>query len=428
MTSRRRKCPARKLIGEKGAVGAFHRRSGQRAISSPRSSRTSPRANRAARRSRRRAAVIDDDNGTADVDGTRPSVSRTRSATISAMTPRSASPSVNVKSEAAACRWLELQLLQIAAQRGADRALRADEKRNEDELAFAARASLRATHGASVQAGTPSSAAAGMRSLCFQETGMHVHSRRCATTPAATARRFRCAAGSSEPLSISATIMRVTALARAASNHASLSARHGHFADDHDGGRAEAGVFGFQRDLADGGEQLAVFAGGGGLHDRDGRLRAKPARLQAPGDRLEIFHPHVNAQRGAKPPVVFPADRGVRLCRVFVAGQKNDRRSVCAMGERNAGVRRRRQRRRDAGNDFERESPPRPDASASSPPRPKMKGSPPFSRTTVFPSRASRMRVPSISRCGQQKPPPFLPTKTRSASDRASARISGATR
>ena len=36
-------------------------------------------------------------------------------------------------------------------------------------------------------------------------------------------------------------------------------------------------------------------------------------------------------------------------------------------------------------------------SSSSSPPRPKRKGSPPFSRTTVWPARASSRRMRSIS-------------------------------
>jgi hypothetical protein len=48
--------------------------------------------------------------------------------------------------------------------------------------------------------------------------------------------------------------------------------------------------------------------------------------------------------------------------------------------------------------------------SASSPPRPKMKGSPPLSRQTIFPSAApfaSRRLIPS---CGSVWAPPTLPT------------------
>ncbi len=67
-------------------------------------------------------------------------------------------------------------------------------------------------------------------------------------------------------------------------------------------------------------------------------------------------------------------------------------------------------------------------ASASSPPRPKMKGSPPLSRTTAFPARASRTSVASMSLWAHLNWPPFLPAKIRSQSGRVQFSTSGETR
>ena len=65
-------------------------------------------------------------------------------------------------------------------------------------------------------------------------------------------------------------------------------------------------------------------------------------------------------------------------------------------------------------------------ASASSPPRPNTSGSPPFSRTTRWPSRARRISRSLMRSCGVRRPPARLPTGSSRACG-ASARISGET-
>jgi len=55
-------------------------------------------------------------------------------------------------------------------------------------------------------------------------------------------------------------------------------------------------------------------------------------------------------------------------------------------------------------------------AIASSPPRPKTIGSPPLSRTTRFPSRASCSSSAVIASCSIEGAPPRFPTKIFSAS------------
>lgn len=67
-------------------------------------------------------------------------------------------------------------------------------------------ATCRATKSGRQEAGVPSSSSAGMRSECFQDTAWTVWPVR-APSSAATRRRPRWAAGSSEPLSIRAMVI-----------------------------------------------------------------------------------------------------------------------------------------------------------------------------------------------------------------------------
>src|SRR5688500_12787472 len=70
------------------------------------------------------------------------------------------------------------------------------------------------------------------------------------------------------------------------------------FADDDDGGGTEAGVLGFEGDLADGGDELTMLGSRGRLNDGGGSGGRKATGLEAAGDRLQILHTHVNAERG----------------------------------------------------------------------------------------------------------------------------------
>ena len=140
-----------------------------------------------------------------------------------------------------------------------------------------------------------------------------------------------------------------------------------------------------------------------------------PQRSAARGS-LEPPRRHVQRDRLARPHARVVG---------FVPGREPDPRRPVAMRERDAGVRRRAERRRDAGHDLER-MPASASSSASSPPRPKTNGSPDFRRTTVRPARA-RSSTAGWSRYVALPWPRRRPTATRSASGGASARIASVT-
>ena len=186
-------------------------------------------------------------------------------------------------------------------------------------------------------------------------------------------------------------------------------------------------MLGAQRDFADGGEELAVLAGRGGLNDGGGRAGRETAGLQAARDRLEIFHAHVNAERRAELGVVFPANRGVGFVRILVAGEKHDGGTVGAVRERHAGIGRRGERGGDAGHDLERNAGVDERlgllaAAAEDERIAALEADDGFALAREADERALDVALRAAEAAA------FFPTKTLSASGRARARISGATR
>ena len=134
-------------------------------------------------------------------------VSRTRAATIWAITPASASPGVKVNANGvSACSCWSVSRSLRSAEPIAPCALI---KNGANTKWRSPRASWLRTKGTRVVPGeSPSRAASGMRSLCFHDTACTVVSMRTDNSAAMT-RRLPVAAGTSEPLSISATVMGV---------------------------------------------------------------------------------------------------------------------------------------------------------------------------------------------------------------------------
>ena len=137
---------------------------------------------------------------------------------------------------------------------------------------------------------------------------------------------------------------------------------------------------------------------------RTRRMPASPHRIGPPpastrsnrgrsagGDRSDPPQPHQHDDRRALRRQALE-DRPVGL--LGMTRDHDEPGGHAAMGHRDAGQRRRGDRRADARNHLEG-MPAAASASASSPPRPNTNGSPPFSRTTRRPRRAARTMQPA---------------------------------
>ena len=127
-------------------------------------------------------------------------------------------------------------------------------------------------------------------------------------------------------------------------------------------------------------------------------------------------HVHDDDRRAARD--ALPVDRRRREPALVVAGEERDGVVEVAMRDRNAGIGEPADARRNARHDAERDAAST-SASASSPPRPNTKGSPPFSRQTRFPARASATSFSEMSRCFGDGFPPRLPAYSIVAPGRA---------
>jgi len=300
---------------------------------------------------RRGAAVVDDDQGRrgerGDLDGLADAGGDDFRDDVGARETRR-------EGEAERC-GRSLKTFEILPERGADGALRTDEERDEDEVAFAGGelgghpGLKRPRGGVAVERGQGDAVAVFPRDRMHRDADLEGElcgddaevERRGDLEGAVVDERYDHEANSVE---------------RAASNQASFSEESGDFTDDDNGGRAEAGVFGLKGDALKRGDHLAVFAGRCRLDDGDGSGADETAGLEASRDGLQVFHAHVEAERRAEFRVVFPVNRGAGLGGIFVAGEENDAAGMGAMGERDAGVGGGGESRSDPGHDLKRDA------------------------------------------------------------------------
>jgi hypothetical protein len=123
--------------------------------------------------------------------------------------------------------------------------------------------------------------------------------------------------------------------------------------DDGDRGSAQLLRSRALGDVGQGGDERALARERALLHDGDGLGRGPAARDQPLGDARQRADAHVEDERAGKRRERRPVERGLRLGGILVPRHEGDAAGHVAMGDRDAGVRRRRDPGRDAGHDLE---------------------------------------------------------------------------
>ena len=132
-----------------------------------------------------------------------------------------------------------------------------------------------------------------------------------------------------------------------------------HRTDDRDGRRADARRRRPLRDVLQRRHHRPLPGQRPALDDRDRLARRPAARHQPLGDPRQRAHPHVEHQRAGERGERRPVERAVRLGRILVTGDEGHAGGQLAMRDRDAGVGRRGDARRDAGHRPRSPPPPR---------------------------------------------------------------------